>query len=102
MRDITVTVRTINKYQTEVLIDETRVVLTDMKKVNAAKARRRKVGDAIINMIIIIAFSVLIIRGVMLSSIYNKGHYEPDCIRDGVLYDTDGDGDYYHWVDHDN
>lgn len=100
MRDITV--RTINKYQTEVLIDETRIVLTDMDKVNAIRSRRRKIGDIIINMIIIIALSVLIIKGVMLSSIYNKGHYEPDCVRDGVLYDTDQDGDYYHWVDHDN
>lgn len=99
MRDITV--RTINKYQTEVLIDETRIVLTDMDKVNAIRSRRRKVCDVIINMIIIIALSVLIIWGVMLSS-YNKGHYEPDCVRDGVLYDTDQDGDYYHWVDHDN
>lgn len=99
MRDITV--RTVNKYQTEVVVEGKRIVLTDMDKVNAVKARRRKVGDVIINMIIIIAFSVLIIRGVMLSS-YNKGHYEPDCVRDGVLYDTDQDGDYYHWVDHDN
>ena len=33
---------------------------------------------------------------------FNKpsGHYEPDYINpDGVLYDTDSDGDFYHWVD---
>ena len=29
----------------------------------------------------------------------NGGHYEPDMVVDGVLYDTDGDGDYYHWVE---
>ena len=29
-----------------------------------------------------------------------SGHYEPDYINpDGVLYDIDNDGDYYHWVD---
>jgi len=100
MRDITV--RTINKYQTEVLIDETRVVLTDMNKVNAAKAKRRKISDYIINTILVIAFSVLMFWFIWLFFTHDEGHYEPDCVRDGVLYDTDQDGDYYHWVDPSN
>ena len=29
----------------------------------------------------------------------DSGYYAPDCVVDGVLYDTDGDGDYHHWVE---
>ena len=30
----------------------------------------------------------------------NTGYYAPDYMNsNGVLYDTDGDGDYYHWVE---
>jgi hypothetical protein len=101
MRDIVV--RTINKYQTEVVVEGRRVVLTDMKKVNAAKARRRKVGDAIINTILIIAFSVLMFWGIWLFFTHDEGHWEADYINEeGQLIDIDGDGDCYHWVDPSN
>lgn len=102
MKDI-ITVRTINKYQTEVLIDETRVVFTDMEKVNAAKAKRRKVGDAIINTILVLAFIAFMFWGIWSFFTYDEGYYEADYIDDeGQLIDIDGDGDYYHWVDPSN
>lgn len=102
MKDI-IAVRTINKYQTEVLIDETRVVFTDMEKVNAAKAKRRKVGDYIINTVLVIIFSAFMFWFVWLFFTYDEGYYEADYIdEEGQLIDIDGDGDYYHWVDPSN
>lgn len=101
MRDITV--RTINKYQTEVVVEGRRVVLTDMNKVNAAKAKRRKVGDCIINTVLVIIFSMLMFWGVWLFFTHDEGHWEADYINEeGQLIDIDGDGDTYHWVDPQN
>lgn len=101
MRDIIV--RTINKYQTEVVVEGRRVVLTDMNKVNAAKARRRKISDYIINTIIVIAFSILMFWGIWLFFTHDEGHWEADYINEnGQLIDIDGDGDCYHWVDPSN
>lgn len=101
MRDITV--RTINKYQTEVVVEGRRVVLTDMNKVNAAKARRRKISDYIINTILVIAFSILMFWGIWLFFTHDEGHWEADYINEeGQLIDIDGDGDCYHWVDPSN
>jgi hypothetical protein len=101
MKDIIV--RTVNKYQTEVVVEGRRVVLTDMNKVNAAKARRRKVGDYIINTILVIAFSILMFRGIWLFFTHDEGHWEADYINEeGQLIDIDGDGDCYHWVDPSN
>lgn len=101
MRDIIV--RAINKYQTEVVVEGRRVVLTDMNKVNAAKARRRKISDYIINTILVIAFSILMFWGIWLFFTHDEGHWEADYINEnGQLIDIDGDGDYYHWVDPSN
>ncbi len=97
MRDIIV--RTINKYQTEVVVEGRRVVLTDMKKVNAARARKRKVGDAIINTVLVIAFSMLMFWGIWLFFTHDEGHWEADYINEeDQLIDIDHDGDTYHWV----
>ena len=74
MKDIIV--RTINKYQTEVVVEGRRVVLTDMKKVNAAKAKRRRVGDAIINTVLVIAFSMLMFWGIWLFFTHDEGHWD--------------------------
>lgn len=101
MRDITV--RTINKYQTEVVVEGRRVVLTDMNKVNAAKARRRKISNFIINTILVIAFSMLMFWGIWLFFTHDEGHWEADYVtEEGQLIDIDGDGDCYHWVDPSN
>lgn len=109
MKDIIV-VRTINEYQTEVVVNGRRILLTDMEKVNAAKAKRRaakakrrKVGDAIINAILVIVFIAFMFWGIWLFFTYDEGYYEADYINDeGQLIDIDGDGDYYHWVDTSN
>lgn len=109
MKDI-IAVRTINKYQTEVLIDETRVVFTDMEKVNTAKAKRRadkarkrKIGDVIINTVLVIVFIAFMFWGIWSFFTYDEGYYEADYINDeGQLIDIDHDGDYYHWVDPSN
>lgn len=96
-------VRTVNKYQTEVVVEGRRVVLTDMNKVNAAKARRRKISDYIINTILVIAFSILMFWGIWLFFTHDEGHWEADYINEnGQLIDIDGDGDCYHWVDPSN
>lgn len=96
-------VRTVNKYQTEVVVEGRRVVLTDMNKVNAAKARRRKISDYIINTILVIAFSMLMFWGIWLFFTHDEGHWEADYVNDeGQLIDIDGDGDCYHWVDPSN
>jgi len=98
MKDIIV--RTINKYQTEVIVEGRRVVLTDMKKVNAAKAKRRKVGNIIINTVLVIAFGALMLWEIWLFFTYDEGHWEADYVNEeGQFIDIDGDGDCYHWVD---
>ena len=101
MKDIVI--RTVNKYQTEIVIEGIRVVLTDMNKVNAVKARRRKISDYIINTILVIAFSILMFWGIWLFFTHDEGHWEADYINEnGQLIDIDGDGDCYHWVDPSN
>ena len=85
--------KALNYYQTEVMIDGKRLVLSDTKK---KKDRNRKVGDAIISVIL-----TIVIVSVFLCILFthnNKGHWEADYVKDGILYDTDQDGDYYHWV----
>lgn len=96
-------VRTVNKYQTEVVVEGRRVVLTDMKKVNAAKARRRKISDVIINTVLVLAFCGMMFWFGRLFFTHDEGHWEADYVNEeGQLIDIDGDGDYYHWVDPSN
>lgn len=91
MKDIVV--RAVNKYQTEVIVEGRRVVLTDMNKVNAAKARRRKISNYIINTILVIAFSILMFWGIWLFFTHDEGHWEADYVNEeGQLIDIDGDG----------
>lgn len=102
MKDIII-VRTVNKYQTEVVVNGRRVVFTDMEKVNAAKARRRKISDYIINTVLVIVFIAFMFWGIWSFFTYDEGYYEADYINDeGQLIDIDHDGDYYHWVDPSN
>ena len=51
------------------------------------------------NTLVLFLFMVVIFVLMFLIAPVEKGHYVPDRIEDGVLYDTDGDGDYYHWVE---
>ena len=111
-----VNMRDLNYYQTELIIDGKKVILSDMNRKaqldmfleEQRKARRRKVGDvvlkvfeAMLNVILIVAFVALMawwfIIGVREES--NRGHWEVDYINeDGIPVDVDGDGDVYHWV----
>ena len=47
--------------------------------------------------LVVVGILVAMMLGLAFGS--NNGHYEPDMVIDGVLYDTDGDGDYYHLVE---
>lgn len=87
----------LNYYQTELVIDGKRLVLSDLNKKAEVK---RKVGDCIINTILCIAFVAVMFWGVWIFFTHDEGHWSPDYVdENGVLYDTDGDGDYYYWVD---
>ena len=57
-----------------------------------------KIKEAIITTVLGIVMVVAII--ICLTHDTNTGYYAPDYMdSNGVLYDTDGDGDYYHWVE---
>ena len=51
-----ISVRTINKYQTEVMINDRRVVLTDLNKVEVDKEKKKKVFSGILYTISLIVF----------------------------------------------
>ena len=58
----------------------------------------RKIKEAIITTVLGIVMVVAII--ICLTHDTNTGYYAPDYMdSNGVLYDTDGDGDMYHWVE---
>lgn len=93
-------VKKLNYCTMEVEVEGKKFVLTD-NRVKAA--HRRKVGDAIINTVLLIALSVLMFWGIWLLFTHDEGHYEADYINEeGQLVDIDCDGDYYHWVDSSN
>lgn len=90
----------LNDTQIEVVVEDKRVVLTDLRKAEVKRRnRKRKVVDMIINILLVVAFVVVLGLFIWIFLTREEGHYEADYIKDGVLYDTDGDGDYYHWVD---
>lgn len=111
-----VKMKDINYYQTELIIDNKKVILSDMNRKEQfdriieehRKARRRKVGDAVlkvveamINVILVVAFVALMLWFMMICvrEESNRGHWEADYINEeGIPVDVDGDGDVYHWV----
>lgn len=57
-----------------------------------------KIKEAIIVTVLGIAMVVAIV--ICFNHDTETGYYAPDYMdSNGVLYDTDGDGDYYHWVE---
>lgn len=89
-------VNKLNSYQTEVIVDGKRILLTDRVK----KAKVKKLKDDLIGMLVIII--LILLFGFILYHELTKpmGYYAPDYVdSNGVLYDIDGDGDTYHWVD---
>lgn len=59
----------------------------------------RKIKEYICTAILGIVLAVAMVWGLLAWANEPSGYYAPDCEVDGVLYDTDGDGDYYHWVE---
>ena len=58
----------------------------------------RKIKEAIIITVLGIVMVVAII--ICLTHDTDTGYYAPDYMdSNGVLYDIDNDGDYYHWVE---
>lgn len=58
----------------------------------------RKIKEAIITTVLGIVMVVAII--ICLTHDTDTGYYVPDYMdSNGVLYDIDNDGDYYHWVE---
>lgn len=93
-------VKKLNYCTMEVEVEGKKFVLTD-NRVKAA--RRRKVGDAIINTVLVLAFCGMMFWFVWLFFTHDEGHWEADYINEeGQLIDIDGDGDTYHWVDPQN
>jgi hypothetical protein len=66
------------------------------KKVNHVA---RKLRELVAVTIFILVFAVSIIASVYKYIDTPKGYYVPDCVVDGMLYDTDGDGSCYRWVE---
>ena len=57
-----------------------------------------KLKEFIIGVLMVIAVIILFVLALIKSvDAPNNGKYVPDLEVNGVLYDTDGDGDYYHW-----
>lgn len=66
------------------------------RKVAYIKRQLRKIALSIIAIIVALVCMI----AATLSWLNSGGHYEPDGYDiHGNLVDTDGDGDYYHWVD---
>lgn len=58
----------------------------------------RKIKEAIITTVLGIVMVITIV--ICLTHDTDTGYYAPDYMdSNGVLYDTDGDGDMYHWVE---
>lgn len=58
----------------------------------------RKIKEAIITTVLGIVMVVAII--ICFTHDTDTGYYAPDYMdSNGVLYDIDNDGDYYHWVE---
>lgn len=69
------------------------------KRVNRVE---RKIKDFIYSVVVGIIVAILVVWGILygLEQEESRGYYAPDYVdENGVLYDTDGDGDMYHWVD---
>lgn len=92
-----INVKKLNYCTTEVEVEGKKFLLID-NRVKAA--RRRKVCDAIINTVLVIAFGALMLWEIWLFFTYDEGHWEADYVNEeGQFIDIDGDGDCYHWVD---
>lgn len=60
----------------------------------------RKIKEAIITTVLGVVVVVALILCFIHGATGSTGYYAPDYMdSNGVLYDTDGDGDYYHWVE---
>ena len=58
----------------------------------------RKIKEAIIATVLGIVMIVAII--ICLTHDTDTGYYAPDYVdENGIMYDIDGDGDMYHWVE---
>ena len=58
----------------------------------------RKIKEAIITTVLGIVMVIAII--ICLTHNTSTGYYAPDYVdENGVMHDTDGDGDMYHWVE---
>lgn len=59
-----------------------------------------KIKEAILIVLIGLLFGIGILAFLVHGFTEQTGYYAPDYMdSNGVLYDTDGDGDYYHWVE---
>ena len=66
------------------------------KKLKYVEGKLREfIVGVLMVLVVIVLFALALIKGVDNGS---DGKYVPDLEVNGVLYDTDGDGDYYHWV----
>ncbi len=89
----------INDYQTLLTINDKKFILTNLKRKEEIMSRKNKIRE-----FVFIVVLVIFIFGTLGYMMYDalfipKGYYAPDYVENGVLYDIDGDGDYYHWVD---
>ena len=94
-------IQKLNSYTQKVVIDGHAVILTDTDK--KAKFEKRKKDTESKLCVILMIFVLLLMWGAIVFDAFFKtdGYYVPDYMdKEGVLYDMDGDGDYYHWVEH--
>jgi hypothetical protein len=81
----------------ELIVNGKKILLTDrVKKAKAKKFKEDLIGTLITILILILLFGFILYHELTKP----MGYYAPDYVsEDGVLYDIDGDGDTYHWVD---
>lgn len=60
----------------------------------------RKIKEYIYTAILYAILAIAMGWGLLTWTNEPTGHYEPDYVdENGILHDTDGDGDYYHWLE---
>lgn len=95
-----ISIKALNKYQTEVTISDKKIILTDMDLVEKDKEKKKKVFSGILYTVAIIIYVVFIAWFSYMFVCHDYGHYEAEYINEeGIMIDIDGDGDYYDWIE---
>lgn len=59
----------------------------------------RRLKEIALTIALVIGIAVAMLLCIYMNTDTTTGHYEPDAVVDGQLIDTDGDGNFYHWVE---